>query len=385
MKTFVAAYINLLKTSIGSGVLSFPYIFKTYGVVTSIIFTFISGFFATVSLHLLAICSQELGRTADLSSLASLAMPYSKLIVEGSVFAKCFGVSLSYIIIAKDLLPSVLFSINSKLINVSSAFSLFVFFLFVGPFTYLHKMDKLKYTSFIGLFCIILVILASFFRYSQIKSSDLPVVEYIVKPNKKWISSFGKFIFSFTCHQNLFSVHSEIEDNSLPNMKKLIITVALTSFSLYISFGLLNYLIFSNRVSNNILKTYPKDILGTIVRGLYIIVMGVSYPLQMGPARRYLLNMLNIRESTKNYTKISFFVTSLLILCTYFIALSGTELGMVYSIVGATASSFMCLIFPALFYLNLDVERTYTLTFFAYLGFLLGIFIFVSTIYNLLF
>jgi len=385
MKSFAGAYVNLLKTSIGSGVLSFPFLFKTYGVIPTIIFTIISGYFATTGLVLLTVCSQVLGRSADMSKLASVTFPYARFFVDLAVFAKCFGVSLSYIIIAKQLIPSITSLLPTQhIFPLPPKMSLLIFLGFAGPFAYFNKLDKLKYTSFVGIFSIMLVIIAAIFRYLKMDAKDLPKFYFFGSVNQLWITGLGKFIFSFTCHQNIFAVNAELEDNSMKRMNRLIFTVSLSSFTLYISFGLTNYFLYSNDVVSNVLNNYPQDLLATIVRGLYIIVMGVSFPLQLAPARTYMLNMLGISKRSKNYEMTYFVTTTVLIALTYIIAISEVELGIVYSIVGATASCFMCLILPALFYFNLEIERTLWLSIAAYFGFLLGVFIFVTTIFTLL-
>lgn len=385
MKTFGAAYVNLLKTSIGSGVLSFPYLFKTYGVILAVLLTLITGFFATMGLLLLTLCSQVIGRNADFGKLANRTIPLARAFVDLSVFLKCFGVSLSYVIITGDLLPLITSNtIPSDSIFASPPVMLFIFILFVAPFTYFSKVDKLKYTSFLGVFSILLVILAAALRYANTEITHSGII--LLAPfSINWITGLGKFIFSFTCHQNLFSVNSEMDDNSVPTMKKLICAVSLSSFSMYMSFGMINYMLYGENVTENVLNSYPNDGLATIVRGLYVIVMGVSYPLQLTPARTYLLNMIGVSKEKKGYKLIYYLSTTVLVMATYLIAISGAQLGIVYSIVGATASCFMCLILPALFYFNLEIEKNYKITMAAYISFLLGVFIFVTTIFAMIY
>lgn len=390
MKTFASAYVNLLKTSIGSGVLSFPYLFKTYGIVVTFFLTLLTGLFATVGLVLLTICSQVIGRTADLGKLAAQCFPYAKILVDLVVFMKCFGVSLSYVIIASQLLPPLLTNLFLHFHTINAAFfasvpvSLLLFLGFIGPFVYFSKLDNLKYTSFLGLFSILIVILAASARYFTTDTSNTKIF-FFAPVTFSWLTGMGKFVFSFTCHQNIFSVNAEIDNNSPSVMKKLIYSVSCSSFTLYISFGLINYLVYGQNISENALESYPNDKLGTLARALYVIVMGVSYPLQMAPARTYLLNILGITAQTKKYKIIHFFTTTFLIALTYLMAVSGVRLGIVYSVVGATASCFMCLILPALFYLNFDVEKTRILTIAAYFSFLLGVFIFITTLFAIIY
>lgn len=347
--------------------------------------TIIIGFFATIGLFLLTICSQPIGRRADLSNLASQSFPFTRIFIDFVVFLKCFGVSLSYVIITGQILPSIVTNfVDPESIFTIPWVNLLVFMLLISPFVYFSKLESLKYTSFVGVFSIVLVIIAAAVRYAntEITHEELVMVSPITL---MWLTGLGKFIFSFTCHQNIFAVNAELDDNSLPKMKKLICSVSLSSFTLYMSFGLINYMLYGEDVSDNVLNSYPLDRLGICVRILYVIVMGVSYPLQLAPARLYFFNMVGITPKMKNYKTVYFSITTLLIMSTYFIAISGAHLGIVYSIVGATASCFMCLILPALFYIHLNVEKTYFLTISAYLSFIFGVFIFITTIFAMLY
>ncbi|AFM99044.1 amino acid permease [Encephalitozoon hellem ATCC 50504] len=379
--TLASGYVTLLKTSIGSGILSFPYLFKTYGILTGIALTMISGFFSVLGLILYAICSQELGRTATLSRLATESMPYTRIIVDFSVFLKCFGVALSYLIITRQLLPVLIETIFGVSMLSDPNISLLAFISCIGPFAYFDKLDRLKYTSFCGVIAIIVVVIASFYRYEYTPVSTTIKVEYFVPFSYSWMGGFGKFVFSFTCHQNIFAIHSEMEDNSFPRMKRLIYMVATSAAVIYISFGILNYLLYGDKVKDNVLENYPNDVLASVVRGLYIVVMGVSYPLQVNPCRNHLINIISFSQNSRKRL-LRFIVTTGIIISTCLLAVSGMGLGIIYSVIGSTASTFMCLIFPALFYFNMSITKPKGLVIMSYLAFLFGVFVFTTSLFS---
>ncbi|CAD27089.2 putative AMINOACID TRANSPORTER [Encephalitozoon cuniculi GB-M1] len=381
--TLASGYVTLLKTSIGSGILSFPYLFKTYGILTGIALTVISGFFSVLGLILYAICSQELGRTATLSRLATESMPYTRMIVDFSVFLKCFGVALSYLIITRQLLPVLIETIFGVSMLSDPNISLLAFISCIGPFTYFNRLDRLKYTSLCGVVAIVVVVVATLYRYEHTPVTTTSGIEYLVPLSYAWMGGFGKFVFSFTCHQNIFAIHSEMEDNSLPRMKRLIYMVASSAAVIYISFGVLNYLLYGEAVKDNVLENYPNDILASVVRGLYIVVMGVSYPLQVNPCRSHLINIIS--PSQKPGEKfLRFVVTTAIIISTCLLAVSGMGLGIIYSVIGATASTFMCLIFPALFYFNANITKPRGLVILSYVGFLFGVFVFSASVFSII-
>jgi amino acid permease len=182
MKTFGAAYINLLKTSIGSGVLNFPYLFKTYGLFPTVGLTIVSGFLSAAGLLLLAICSKDVGRTADLSRLSRLAIPHARFFVDLAVFVKCFGVATSYVIIARQLLPPLIDTLTQHPTFWSRPqVCLFAFLLAAGPSAFLVRLDRLKYTSLVGVASILIVIVAAGIRLAA-KSVDDVVVSIITVP-----------------------------------------------------------------------------------------------------------------------------------------------------------------------------------------------------------
>ncbi|KAH9412000.1 transmembrane aminoacid transporter protein [Ordospora pajunii] len=384
--TLASGYITLLKTTLGSGILSFPYLFKTYGILTGIILTMASGIFSVLGLVLYTICSQSLGRQATLSKLATENMPYVTVLVDFCVFLKCFGVALSYLVITVHLLPSLMLSAFGSSVLSDPSISLLIFILCVGPFSYFSKLDKLKYTSFCGVIAILIVIMATAYRYRYSSFIIHKKIDYFVPVSYTWLDSLGKFVFAFTCHQNIFTVQSEMDDNSPSTMKKLIYMVASTAALLYISFGILNYLLYREAIKDNILQNYPDDLLAFVVRCLYVLAMGVSYPLQVNPCRSHLMNIVSLNSKVdQNDSFMEFIATTAIILSTYLLAISGMGLGTIYSIIGATASTFICLIFPTMLYFRMDIDRSKWLTFLSYAGFVFGMLVFLTSMLSIFF
>ncbi|ORD94403.1 hypothetical protein ECANGB1_2793 [Enterospora canceri] len=386
MKSLASAYVNLLKTSIGSGVLNFPYLFKTYGMATAVALALVAGACASTGLYLLMLCSQEVGRGADLGLLAAHSIPYARTLVDVAVFVKCFGVATSYVVIVGGLLPKLLATFYDSPLLAYPPFCLGCYVLLISPICYTRRLDTLKYTSAVGVVAVAFVVAASVYRYSH----ELPAVDASFSyghtpPSVYWLAGLGKFVFSFTCHQNIFYVYAEMEDNSLRRMRRLITVTALSAFFLYMAFGASNYLIYGSTVRDNVLMNYPEDLLASIVHVLYVVVMGVSYPLQLAPGKTYFMNLVGHfgGEKRKNSAAIGNVVTTVMILGTYAIAVSGVGLGFLYAIVGATASTFMSLILPAIYYLHADIEKTLLLTLMSYASFLIGIFVFLTTIISL--
>ncbi|KAM0678628.1 hypothetical protein BDAP_000737 [Binucleata daphniae] len=384
MSPYVSAYVNLLKTAIGSGILSYPYLFFSYGTVLTFIISMIAACFSFSGLVFYIICNHKNQNHNSLRGLALSFFPSASIITDGAMCFKCFGVAVSYLIIVRQLLPLLLIYIFGDKFFTSPEVSLFIFLILTSPLSYFKNLDRLKYTSFLGLVCILCVVFASFYRVFETENLNYNQMKYITPVNVLWFTGLGKIVFSFTCHQNIFTVQSEIQDNSKYKLIMVSFATVLTAFCVYIVFGYTNYLIFGNLIKDNVLEVYPKDLLATLVQTLYVLVMGFSYPLQINPCRLYLLDLINYNSGKNNSNIVHFLSTTFLLLITYLIAVSGLRLGITYSLIGATASSLMCLILPGIFYLKIIEDKNKYMKVLAYVSVSFGLLIFMSSISNVL-
>lgn len=383
MKGTVSGHVNLLKTMLGSGILSFPHLFSTYGVLPTGCLTFMCAFFSTIGLYILAVCSQKIGRNCNLSLLATECAPHMCIFIDIAVFIKCMGAAVSYLIIVRQLLPQIL----SRAVEGThdSRILLLAFVLCFGPLSYFNKLSKLRYTSLCGLIGMLLTIVATVFRYQYMSTSPENKSRILMHYSVKWPQGLGKFVFAFTCHMNFFTVYNEMEDNTVTSMRVLIVRVVLIALVSYIVFGYLNSALYGDGVHDNVLENYPNDNLALIVKSAYVLIMAFSYPLQINPCRLYLMSALNIADKKKRTQQTcSMVITTLIIVATTYIACGEMKLGMVYTIVGSTSSTLLCLILPGIFYLNIDIEKNTLLMLFSYIAFLFGTLVFCISMLSMI-
>lgn len=384
MREYVPGFINLLKTIIGSGILYIPMLFKTFGIVPTFFLMFISCIFSITGQLIYTYCNFNLNdRSNNLTSLSNKSIPNISILVDFFVFFKCFGVSTSYLIIIRELLPNLLNNIFGPSIISDPKMSLLIFLSFIGPITFFRELRSLKYTSFLGLMAIMTILLASIVIYFNTPKSDLHTKSY--EPiDIDALGATGTFVFAFTCHQNLISVQNELSKNEPENVKKIIYSTAIASFIIYMLFGYINYSLFNDNMYDNILKSYPNTKFTLFLHFLYIMVMGFSYPLQINPSRTYLLNLLGVSSEGKRNNFIHCVFTVILLLSTYSLTITGLNLGEIYSFIGSTASTMICLIFPVLIYYYMNIPKRFPLLALGLAGLFVGIGIFTLSLFKLI-
>ena len=186
------------------------------------------------------------------------------------------------------------------------------------------------------------------------------------------------FVFSFTCHQNIFSVYNEIEKYSQRRIDFVILTAIIMALSIYFIVALEGYRTYGENVQSDILRSYPKSLIVTMMRIAIAFMVCLSYPLQLNPARKCISSLSKSlgricpikrifsaqtdnqsqedQEQLNNFVLYSehVIVTSSFLTLSYIIAMIVEDLGIVLAVVGATGSTMVTYILPGVIYFKLS-------------------------------
>jgi len=241
----------------------------------------------------------------------------------------------------------------------------------VIPLSFLRRLDSLKYTSFIAIVSIgylVTIVLAHFIKGDTLQ--DRGEVYWV-----RWtgaiqaLSSFPVMVFAYTCHQNMFAILNEIENNSHRSTTSVISGSIGSAVFIYILIAIAGYLSYGSNVNGNIISMYPPSIASTIGRAAIVILVMFSFPLQCHPCRASIGNILKWRpmrktptallapppkppsskESQMSDTRFAV-ITSTILVLSYLVAMSVSSLERVLAYVGSTGSTSISFILPGLFY-----------------------------------
>lgn len=102
------------------------------------------------------------------------------------------------------------------------------------------------------------------------------------------------FVFSFTCHQNIFPIVNEME---LLSQRRLNIVICCSiSFALVIfsSVAIEGYRTYGSLVRGDILLNYPENKQVTFLRMCIAFMLALHYPLQLDPSRRCISSLVKV-------------------------------------------------------------------------------------------
>ncbi|GJN90138.1 hypothetical protein Rhopal_003137-T1 [Rhodotorula paludigena] len=315
-------------------------------------------------------------RAASFSSLSTLTYPGLARLFDFAVALKCFGVSISYLIVIGGLMPKVVHSFNPDLTNtvlLDRRLWILLSMTLLCPLAFLRRLDSLKMTSYIALCAIgYLVFIVLYFTF--VDHDDLPPsgqFQYF-RFGPSFVQSLPVQIFAFTCAQNIFAVFNELRSNTQARLNLVIGTSIGSAAVIYELLGILGYMTFGAAVSGNLIEMYPRTTLVSVGQVGIVILVLFSYPLQLHPARASLDKFLFPHRSAAgdgvnaadddhddhasgDDIPLARFVleSAFLLFATFVIAMFVSSLEVVLGFVGATGSTTISFILPSVFFLSL--------------------------------
>ncbi|KAJ7763627.1 transmembrane amino acid transporter protein-domain-containing protein [Mycena maculata] len=410
--SMVSSVSNLANTIIGSGMLTFPLAMASAGIIPGMITCLFSGSVAVFGLYLLSLCAARAPhRRSSFFAISQMTFPKAAIFFDAAIAAKCFGVSISYLIIIKGLMPNVVTALYHDLSsNTPPAWALSgrnwisIFMIILVPLVFLRHLDSLRHTSYVALFSVAyLVVIVISVYFNPLEGMPDRGEVHLIHFTPNFVSTFPVQVFAFTCSQNLFPIFNELKDNTQKRMN-VVIGGAIGSATLtYEVIAIFGYLTFGSTVGANIIAMYPSTSLFIAVGQLAIVILVLfSYPLQVHPCRNCLDKIFHAAEVAKPVsladededgltvdddhaagemsTLKHVLLTTAIVVSGFSIAFFVNDLQLVLSFVGSTGSTTISFILPGLFYWQLtraDRNRNNTLSLAALALAAYGAFVFV--------
>ncbi|KAI5958959.1 AVT7 [Candida pseudojiufengensis] len=366
--------ISLLKTIVGAGLLSMPLAYSTDGSIFGTFIILLAAITSGFGLFLQCYVSKytTIGH-ATFFNLCSITYPQLSVIFDIAIAIQCFGCAVSYLILIRDLMPTIITYVPYIGEEHYKTFWLLVSTVFTVPLSFLKNLDSLKYTSIVALVAILYIslLVIGHYLFNDIPRSGL--IEYFPSSVTGVFKTFSIIVFAFTGHQNMFSIINEAKDKSLPKLVHLINFAILVSTILFIGVGLAGYLTFGSSVNGNVILSYPNGIPTLIGRASIVFMVVFSFPLMLHPARISVNNIYywakekfqpetneqtsllanneeQVRSKIVPFPETTFYViTVVLLLVGYGLAVAIDSFAFILAVVGATGSTSISFILPGLF------------------------------------
>ncbi|KAE9399566.1 vacuolar amino acid transporter 5 [Gymnopus androsaceus JB14] len=278
----ISSTSNLVNTIIGSGMLTFPLALASAGILPGMLTCALSGGIAAFGLYLLTLCAAKAPhRRSSFFAIAQMTFPRAAIFFDLAIAIKCFGVSISYLIIIKSLTPNVVSSLYHDLSDSEPAAWmlngrnwLIIFMVILVPLAFLRHLHSLRHTSYIALFSVAYLLVIVIKCYFWPLDNMPPAGEiHLIYFTPNFVSTFPVQVFAFTCSHNLFSIYNEMKSNTQSRMNITIGSAIGSATLTYEIIAVFGYLTFGTNVGANIIAMYPPTSLFVAIGQVAIVIL----------------------------------------------------------------------------------------------------------------
>lgn len=394
------AILTLMNTIIGGGIIALPNVMRNFGIVLGLIIYFLV-YVLTLFSCLLLLRAKNNSKKTDYGSIGihCFGMP-GKILIQIIIILNNFGISISYFIIFGTILHKLFHTaFEEDSFYYSKEFLILLIAIVILPFAFAKNIQKLRIVPYITISAIGIYVFVTFYNFfHKVAIGELNTTYNIVPGDdfefKSALGCFPTVFLAFTFQFNFFPVYKSLEDVTDKKMMK-ISTIAITLvFFLYCFIGLAGYLTYGSSIKSNFLESFNVDDLGSgffyLVLAAFCLSTSFTVPLFYFGCRNLVLTVIrDVRKiiykrkkqqrkidfsqildkdkllqekeipgykkpiSQMNYYIFSFCLYALIVILAIFIS----DIGPVFSLIGAICANGISFVLPAAFYMVLRRKK----------------------------
>lgn len=359
----LACLMHILKGNIGTGLLALPLATKHAGIVVGPLLLLIVAILAVHSMHMLSINSQILSKQhnvgpLDYAGVVEYSVRYGGVrwlqrfhrpvhhTVNVFIFITQLGFCCVYFVFMAENLVQILEFYESSWIPSVRIMTLILFL----PVVSLSMIDNLKTLAPLSILANISMVFAVIIIYYfciiySANSSSSPTPSELPKfaSLAEFPTAFGSAVFSYEGIAVVLPLQNSMINISA--FKSALNTGMAIVSIMYLSMAILGYLAFGDNICGSITLNLPEEGIYVFVKLVYTFAIFITYALQFYVPMSIIYppgNSENISSFRRRVVRIS------LVAVTCGLAVGVPDLGDFIALIGASASSMLALVFPAM-------------------------------------
>ncbi|CCF57847.1 hypothetical protein KAFR_0D02000 [Kazachstania africana CBS 2517] len=295
------AFLLLLKSFVGTGVLFLPDAFHNGGLAFSIIVLTLVGLYSYWCYYILVQTKVKVKACSFGDIGSQLYGKWMKSVILVAIFVSQLGFSAAYMIFTAKNLGAFLQNIF-HLKDFNLGYIMIIQLIFFVPLSFIRNISKLSLPSlianvFIMLGLLIILIFASKHLFLDLGVHPAAGVEYGIDP-RRWTLFVGTAIFSFEGIGLIIPVQDSMKR---PEKFSLVLKlVMITTTIIFITIATVGYLAYGSEIQTVVLLNLPQgNLFVNLIQFLYSLAIMLSTPLQLFPAIKILEGKVFYRYNKK--------------------------------------------------------------------------------------
>ena len=261
------------KAMIGSGLLNVPFIFRTFGIIVGIIVSIFLSFITISAVYFLLRC-KEITQRYSYAIYSKLTMGLvGTLICKIAIIIRSFTLCCVLLKIVGKIIRTLLlifFNEYKDKFYLNSEFLLVVFSIIISPIMFQKDISGIAKFTFLGLYSILFLFisLVILLIFKIIQNEIKPLDEQILYTNGdffKKFKCFGSYLNAYLFQVNFFPIYLPLHPRSSKNMLKATSLGTVLSTVIYISFGIIGFIIYRYDINDTLLIYLGDDLIKYLI------------------------------------------------------------------------------------------------------------------------
>ena len=382
-----ASGAQIANTIMGAGILSIPIIMRYLGLLLGIIFIIFLAFCTIYSVFILIRCHEITGKNG-FSMLGKITMgKFGSILIKVIIIINNLGFCIAYFRIFGEVVQTIIQGWVSPESFWANNWHNFIYIIICSfimfSFIFIKNLSALKKVAYMGVSVVLIFSLGLtllFIHKGIHHYLDSNISWIFLKPNCSFSEAFHvipsvflAFLFQF----NVFPIYLSLKEKNLETMMKATKIGVGYSLFIFLIVGIVGFLLYGLNMNDTLLNNFSDDMtkfrdISGFIKFLIIIISVsfvttclTSFPILYLSLRENFVNSLifcmknmNIKEkkdNNKNFIseKGLLIITMALYILIIVMAIVLPKLKTIFSIVGATAGTFIAFILPNLFYIRI--------------------------------
>ena len=382
-----ASGAQIANTIMGAGILSIPIIMRYLGLLLGIIFIIFLAFCTIYSVFILIRCHEITGKNG-FSMLGKITMgKFGSILIKVIIIINNLGFCIAYFRIFGEVVQTIIQGWVSPESFWANNWHNFIYIIICSfimfSFIFIKNLSALKKVAYMGVSVVLIFSLGLtllFIHKGIHHYLDSNISWIFLKPNCSFSEAFHvipsvflAFLFQF----NVFPIYLSLKEKNLETMMKATKIGVGYSLFIFLIVGIVGFLLYGLNMNDTLLNNFSDDMtkfrdISGFIKFLIIIISVsfvttclTSFPILYLSLRENFVNSLifcmknmNIKEkkdNNKNFIseKGLLIITVVLYILIIVMAIVLPKLKTIFSIVGATAGTFIAFILPNLFYIRI--------------------------------
>ena len=379
-----ASGAQIANTIMGAGILSIPIIMRYLGLFLGIIFIISLALCTLFSVFILIRCHEITGKNG-FSMLGKITMgKFGSILIKVIIIINNLGFCIAYFRIFGEVVQTVIQGFISPDSFWANNWHNFIYIIFCSLimfyFIFTKNLSALKKVAYMGVSAVLLFSfgLTLLFLHKGIHHYlDSNISWKFLKPNCSFSEAFNAipsvflaFLFQF----NVFPIYLSLKEKNLDSMMKATKIGVGYSLFIFLIVGIIGFLLYGLHMNETLLECLSQDMtkfrnISGFIKFLIIIISVsfvttclTSFPILFLSLRENFINSMifcikNMGHKNENNNYISEKRLNIITISLYVVivlmAIILPKLKVIFSVVGATAGTFIAFILPNLFYIRI--------------------------------